>query len=93
MRIKFSHENHMISYEIMCNHMRLFQPGFLLLARDRARRLLNPVQKSANPSGGQPIATTSNSTQTSSKKSTRRNKNPIRKIPAGTGVNHRRRRR
>ena len=25
--MKFSHENYMISYEIICNHMRLFQPG------------------------------------------------------------------
>jgi hypothetical protein len=66
--------------------------SFLLLARDRARRLVNPVQK-PNPSGGQPIATTSNSTQTSRQRSTRRNRNPSRNIPAGTGVNHRRRRR
>jgi hypothetical protein len=27
MRMKFSFENHMISFEIICNHMRLFQPG------------------------------------------------------------------
>ena len=25
MRMKFSFENHMISFEIICNHMRLFQ--------------------------------------------------------------------
>ena len=29
MRMKFSHENYMISYEIICNHMRLFQPGHI----------------------------------------------------------------
>ena len=64
----------------------------LVRARDRARRLVNPVQQSANHSGGQPIATTPNPTQTSRQKSTRRKNNPIRKIPAGTGFNHRRRR-
>jgi predicted heme/steroid binding protein len=60
--------------------------GHLVRARDRAKRLVNPVQQSANPSGGQPIATKSKTTQTSRQKSTRRNK-----IPAGNGVNHRRR--
>jgi hypothetical protein len=60
--------------------------GHLVRARDRARRLVNPIQQSANPSGGQPIATASNSTQTSRQKSTRRNK-----IPAVAGGSRRRR--
>ena len=33
MRMKFSHENYMISYEIICNQMRLFQPGSFYCAR------------------------------------------------------------
>ena len=59
----------------------------LLRARDQAKRLVNSVQQSANPSGGQPIATTSRTTQTSRQRSTRRNKNSNKKIPAVAGVN------
>ena len=46
MRMKFSHENYMISYEIICNHMRLFQPGIFeteiqpQYARDLIQKML-----------------------------------------------------